>query len=71
MVGIEGHPKMKRCPYCQSHNVRRSHRKNWGESALSAVGVYPFRCQNCYGRFRRLETRLTSVISLVVKMVGW
>jgi len=75
MVGIKvklaSHVRIKKCPYCHSSDVRRSHRKNSGEVALSFVGIYPFRCESCYGRFRKPDGRLIAVISLVMKLVGW
>jgi hypothetical protein len=75
MVGIRGklasHLIIRQCPYCQSKSVRRSHRKNLVEVALSFVGIYPFRCESCYGRFRKPDGRLIAVISLVMKLVGW
>lgn len=46
--------RIRRCPYCNSNDVRLSHRKNFLESALSFLGVYPFRCENCNRRFRKL-----------------
>ena len=36
---------------------------------MSFVGVYPFRCDDCYGRFRKLDGRLLAVISLVMKLL--
>ena len=69
MVGITGHLTISKCPYCRSNGVRRSHRKNLGEVVLSFVGVYPFRCDDCYGRFRKLDGRLLAVISLVIKLM--
>ena len=71
MVGTTGHPTIRQCPYCHSNDIRRSHRKNLGEVALSFVGIYPFRCENCYGRFRKPDGRFIAVISLVTKLVGW
>jgi hypothetical protein len=73
MVGFTGnlasHLIIRQCPYCRSNGVRRSHRKNLGEAVLSFVGVYPFRCDDCYGRFRKLDGRLLAVISLVMKLM--
>jgi hypothetical protein len=71
MAEVTGHLAIKKCPYCQSNSVRRSHRKNIGEVALSFVGIYPFRCESCYGRFRKPYGRLSAVSSLVIKLVGW
>jgi hypothetical protein len=70
MAGITGHLTIPQCPYCHSPDVRRSHRKNSGENALSFLGIYPFRCENCYGRFRKPDGRLLAVISLVMKLIG-
>ena len=70
MVGITGGLTVRKCPYCDSYSVRRSHRKNLGEVALSFVGIYPFRCENCYGRFRKPDGRLIAVIALVMKLFG-
>jgi hypothetical protein len=44
-----------RCPKCGRHIVRRSHRLGVVERLLSAVYVYPFRCQFCGRRFRALQ----------------
>lgn len=44
-----------RCPKCGRHIVRRSHRIGVVERLLSAVYVYPFRCQLCGRRFRALQ----------------
>jgi hypothetical protein len=70
MAGIIERLTTRKCPYCQSNRLRRSHRKNLGEVALSYVGIYPFRCENCYGRFRKPYGRLSDIISLVIKLVG-
>jgi hypothetical protein len=70
MVRITGHLKIRKCPYCHSPDVRRSHRKNLGEIALSFLGIYPFRCEDCSGRFRKPDGRLLAVISVVMKLVG-
>jgi hypothetical protein len=70
MVGITGRLTIRKCPYCDSYSVRRSHRKNLGEVALGFLGIYPFRCEDCYGRFRKPDGRLLAVISLVIKLVG-
>jgi hypothetical protein len=60
-VGIIGklasHLRIRKCPHCHSYAVRRSHRKNLVESALSFWGIYPFRCENCNARFRKLYGR--------------
>ena len=45
---------MRRCPVCQSTNIRASHRQGWLEhSLLTWVGVLPFRCGSCQTRYRR------------------
>jgi hypothetical protein len=44
-----------RCPKCGQPRVRRCHREGVLERALSAVYVYPFRCQLCARRFRALQ----------------
>lgn len=44
-----------RCPQCGKDFVRRSHRQGAFEHLLSAVYVYPFRCQLCTYRFRAFE----------------
>jgi len=44
-----------RCPLCESSYVRRAHRKGVLEQLLSAVYVYPFRCQLCTHRFLSLQ----------------
>ena len=67
---VTGHLNIRKCPYCHSCAVRRSHRKNLGEVALSFVGIYPFRCEACYRRFRKPDGRLLAVISLVMKLIG-
>ena len=46
-----------RCPKCGRHIVQRVHRIGVVERALSAVYVYPFRCQLCGRRFRALQWR--------------
>lgn len=46
-----------RCPKCRSESIRRSSRKGLIERLLSLAYVYPFRCQRCERRFRRLRWR--------------
>jgi hypothetical protein len=41
----------RHCPGCRSKLVRRSHRRNWFEKALSLAFILPFRCQGCGRRF--------------------
>jgi len=43
------------CPRCGSQSVRRSSRVGAFERLISVVYVYPFRCQRCTFRFRRLN----------------
>lgn len=43
------------CPKCGKDFVRRTLRKGAPEHVLSAVYVYPFRCQLCAHRFLRME----------------
>jgi predicted Zn-ribbon and HTH transcriptional regulator len=46
-------PKGQRhCPECRSGFVRRSRRHGLWERLLSAVLVYPFRCEDCNYRFK-------------------
>jgi hypothetical protein len=46
MVGFTGklasHLIIRKCPYCHSNDVRRSHRKNLVEVAVSFAGIFPF-----------------------------
>jgi hypothetical protein len=44
-----------RCPRCGGTDVRRARRHGALERLLSALYIYPFRCQHCQRRFRRLE----------------
>ena len=43
-----------RCHHCGRRRARRCHRVGALERVLSAVYVYPFRCQVCGRRFRAL-----------------
>jgi len=43
------------CPKCGKDFVRRTVRKGVPEHALSAIYLYPFRCQLCAHRFLRME----------------
>ncbi len=43
------------CPKCGKDFIRRTLRASAGEYLLSALYVYPFRCQLCAHRFLRLE----------------
>jgi hypothetical protein len=39
------------CPKCGASSVRRSRRVNAGEITRMMMGLYPFRCNSCNGRF--------------------
>src|SRR3990167_6134375 len=43
------------CPRCRSPHVRRVGRDGTLERLLSAAYIYPFRCQVCEIRFKRLR----------------
>jgi hypothetical protein len=43
------------CPKCGKDFVRRTTREGAHEHLLSAIYVYPFRCQLCARRFLRME----------------
>ncbi len=43
------------CPACRQPYLQRVNREGWGERALSAVFVYPYRCQVCTHRFFALD----------------
>jgi hypothetical protein len=45
----------RRCPECQSWQVRRARRRNQWEWLLRAIRLYPFRCEACKHRFLRLS----------------
>jgi transposase-like protein len=50
------------CPICKQDDVRRSRRQNAADYILSALGVYPWRCQGCKARFHaRLMTLSNSL----------
>jgi hypothetical protein len=61
MVGIIGklasHLRIRECPYCHSRRVRRAHRENLVELVLSFLGIYPFHCESCNRRFKKLYGR--------------
>ena len=40
------------CEFCGSSNVRRSRNYNFKDYAQMLAGTYPFRCQDCSGRFQ-------------------
>jgi transposase-like protein len=39
------------CPICRSKDARRSRRQYAADYILSLFGVYPWRCNDCHGRF--------------------
>jgi len=39
------------CPTCKSNNGRRSRRRSAADYLFSFVGLYPWRCEDCYSRF--------------------
>jgi len=39
------------CPICKNAGARRSRRRNLADYVLSALGAYPWRCQECHSRF--------------------
>lgn len=39
------------CPICKQEGVRRSRRQSGGDFILGLVGIYPWRCRSCSGRF--------------------
>lgn len=43
------------CPKCKSELVGRTQRTGMVERAVSLFYIYPFRCQTCQHRFRRLR----------------
>lgn len=43
------------CPRCGKDFVQRAHRENLLDQILSALYVYPFRCQLCTHRFRLVQ----------------
>ena len=45
--------KTRMCPQCGDHRVRRSGRRGLWDHLVSAVRLYPFRCDACRCRFRR------------------
>lgn len=47
------------CPRCHSDYVGRSRRKGPLDRVLSSFAIYPFRCQLCCHRFRRLQKGVT------------
>jgi hypothetical protein len=49
-------PRAKlKCPKCRNSGVRRSPRKTAMEYVLSLAYVYPFRCEFCGRRFKRIQ----------------
>jgi transposase-like protein len=47
------------CPHCYSTDIHRSHRRNVTEQLLSALFLFPYRCQACQSRFYLLSMRRT------------
>jgi len=47
------------CPLCKQPGVRRSRRQTLGDFLFGVVGVYPWRCRNCHGRFHARMMTLT------------
>lgn len=47
--------KAPACPKCKSDLVGRTHRNGMVEHAASMAYIYPFKCQVCQHRFRRLR----------------
>jgi hypothetical protein len=45
------------CPKCQSTRIFRSRRRGLVEWPLRTVRLYPFRCDRCDRRFRRISWR--------------
>jgi len=45
------------CPRCRSTVVRRSQRRGI-ERLLSVIALYPFRCEDCRTRFKRIAFRV-------------
>lgn len=43
------------CPKCKSELVGRTHRNGMVERAVSLAYIYPFKCQVCQHRFRKLQ----------------
>lgn len=44
-------PSSTRCPGCDSDRIHRSHRLGISERIASALGIYPYRCDECNSRF--------------------
>src|ERR1019366_1215787 len=57
MVGVEVELK---CKGCGSTRVRRSHRADLLERALSLTGLYPYHCHACCARAFRFAKRIPS-----------
>jgi hypothetical protein len=43
------------CPRCGSSAYRRARRDGLLERALSVIYIYPFRCDDCFHRFRAMR----------------
>jgi hypothetical protein len=39
------------CPLCKHSGARRSRRQTIADYAVSALGLYPWRCRECHQRF--------------------
>jgi ribosomal protein L37AE/L43A len=58
---LKGHAAGKlQCPRCKNTTVRRSHRRNLLERLLSMMTLYPYRCEDCGHRFKRLTWKASS-----------
>jgi len=53
---IAGSVTPLKCKECGGAKVRRSHRAHIWETALSMIGLYPYRCHDCDARFFRNPT---------------
>ena len=66
--------RMRRCPRCDSGEVRRSKRRGLTERyLLSAIALKPFRCQNCGNRFFRWPVQDLNgrLFSALVRLARW
>lgn len=45
--------RSRRCPSCGWNDVRRSAAHKLGDRLLSVIGLVPYRCRTCSGRFHR------------------